>query len=124
MSASDRRFELVISGAALVLLLLGCAVVLRPFATSLLWAVVLWLATGPLHQRVLSWVGERRTVAAAVMTLGMAAVLLLPIVVVGFSLADSARDLVDATRRWLEAGPPRPPGWLASLPLVGRYAAE
>ena len=123
-STPDRRFELVISGAALVLLLLGCAFVLRPFATSLLWAVVLWLATAPLHQRVLSWVGERRTVAAALMTLGVASVLLLPIVVVGFSVADSARDLASASRRWLEAGPSQPPTWLYSIPLIGSYVAD
>ncbi len=123
-STPDRRFELVISGAALVLLLLGCVVVLRPFATSLLWAVVLWLATAPLHQRVLSWVGDRHTVAAALMTLGIASVLLLPIVVVGFSLADSARDLAAASRRWLEAGAPQPPAWLGSVPLIGSHVAD
>jgi predicted PurR-regulated permease PerM len=124
VNVPDRRFELVISGAALALLLLGCGVVLLPFLTSLLWAVVLWLATAPIHQRVLAWVGGRRTVAAALMTVGVSSVLLLPIVVVGFSLADSARDLGDATRRWLEAGPPQPPSWLASIPIVGRYVAE
>ena len=118
-----RRFELVISGAALAILLLGCAAVLRPFVTSLLWAVVLWLTTAPMHQQMLSWVGERRTLAATLMTLGMAAVLLLPIVVVGFSVADSARDLADATRRWVQSGPPQPPAWLDNLPLVGRYVA-
>ena len=55
----------MISGAALVILLIGCALVLRPFATSLLWAVVLWLATAPLHRQVLAWVRGRHTVAAA-----------------------------------------------------------
>src|SRR5262245_40987224 len=124
MSVLDRRFELVISGAALVLLLLGCAYVLRPFATSLLWAVVLWLATAPLHQRVLSWVGDRHTAAAALMTLGIASVLLLPIVIVGFSLSDSVADLAAASQRWGEAGLPRPPEWVQSVPLVGRHVAE
>src|SRR5262245_41549068 len=124
MSVLDRRFELVISGAALVLLLIGCAFVLRPFATSLLWAVVLWLATAPLHQRVLAWVGEHRTVAALVMTTGVAAVLLLPIVVVGSSVVDSAQDLFAASRNWLEAGPPHPPPWLQSVPLVGGYLTD
>jgi len=123
-SAPGRRFELVISGAALVLLLLGCAVVLRPFVTSLLWAVVLWLTTAPIHQQVLSWVGERRTIAAALMTFGIASVLLLPIVVVGFSLADSAADLTAAFQRWREAGPPAPPAWLGSVPFVGTELTE
>ncbi len=123
-SATERRFELAITGAALVLLLVGCAMVLRPFGTSLLWAVVLWLATAPLHQQVLSWVGGRHTAAAALMTLGIASVLLLPILVVGFSMADSVRDLAVATRHWFEAGPPQPPAWLYSVPLVGGYVAD
>jgi predicted PurR-regulated permease PerM len=124
MNGPDRRFELVISGAALVLLLIGCGLVLRPFATSLLWAVVLWLATAPLHQQVLVWVGERQTAAAFVMTMGIAAVLLLPIGVVGYTVADSAQDLAAASLRWLEAGPPQPPPWLESVPLVGRFIAD
>src|SRR5262249_8797907 len=70
--SAERRFELLITGAALVVILLGCAVVLRPFVTSLLWAVVLWLSTASLHQQVLSWVGGRRTIAALLMTLGVA----------------------------------------------------
>jgi predicted PurR-regulated permease PerM len=69
-------------------------------------------------------VGGRRTVAAAVMTLGITAVLLVPILIVGFSFADSAQDLGGALRHWQEAGPPQPPSWLASVPLVGRYVAE
>jgi predicted PurR-regulated permease PerM len=121
MSTLDRRFELVISGAALVLLLIGCALVLQPFATSLLWALVLWIATSPLHQRVLAWVNGRQTIAAALMTLWIASVLLLPIVVVGFSLADSARDLATAAQHWFDGGPPEPPRWLGSLPLLGTF---
>ena len=34
MSAESRRFEQVISGVALALLLIGCAIVLRPFDAS------------------------------------------------------------------------------------------
>src|SRR3990172_11562967 len=112
MSAESRRFEQVISGVALALLLIGCVIVLRPFVSALLWAVVLWIATTPIHQRVLGWVKQRRTIAALLMTLGAVLILLLPIVIVGFSVADSARDLTAATRKWLEAGPPAPPAWL------------
>jgi predicted PurR-regulated permease PerM len=85
---------------------------------------VLWLATSPLHHRVLAWVGERHTAAALVMTLGVALVLLMPIAIVGFSLADSAQDLTAAARNWIESPPSEPPSWLASLPVIGDYAVE
>jgi predicted PurR-regulated permease PerM len=123
VSTESRRLEQVISGIALALLLIGCAIVLRPFASALLWAVVLWIATTPIHQAVLGWVNERRTVAALIMTLGAVLILLVPILIVGFSVADSARDLTYATRSWLGRGPPSPPGWLQALPLVGESAA-
>jgi predicted PurR-regulated permease PerM len=99
-------------------------VVLQPFVTALLWAAVLWLATAPIHERVLVWVGQRRAVAAAVMTLGVSLVLLVPVFVVGFSVADSARDLTHASRAWLASGPLQPPAWVEQVPIVGgRIAA-
>ncbi len=122
--AETRGLERVISGVALALLLVGCAIVLRPFASALLWAVVLWIASVPVHQRVLALVNQRRGWAALLMTLAVTLILLVPILVVGFSLADSAKELVFATRKWLGAGPPEPPGWLSRLPFIGEYATS
>src|SRR5262245_36802482 len=96
-SADSRALERTLSLVALALLLVGCVLVLRPFVSALLWAVVLWIATAPIHQQVLGWVGNRKTPAALAMSLGAALVLLLPIVIVGFSMADSAKDLAIAT---------------------------
>ena len=108
-----------LSAAALALLLLGCFVVLRPFVTALLWATVMWISLAPLHQRVLERLSGRRTVAASVLTFAVALLLLLPLVVVGASLADSSRELIRATRDWIGTSPAGPPGWLADLPVVG-----
>ena len=121
--AEGRAFERVLSGVALALLLIGCGIVLRPFVSSLLFATVLWLATAPLHQRVLAWVNGRRSLAALLMTGAAVLLLLFPIVVVGMSVADSAQDLTVATRRWLAGGPLEPPGWIEALPFVGEQAA-
>jgi predicted PurR-regulated permease PerM len=122
-SVDSRSLERILTIVALALLLIGCAIVLRPFVSSLLWAVVLWIATAPIHQQVLAWVRARRTAAALVMSLGAAVILLLPFVVVGMSVADSAADLAVATRNWLAAGPPSPPEWVARIPVVGTHAA-
>lgn len=124
MSTETRGLERVISGVALALLLIGCAIVLRPFASALLWAAVLWIASVPVHQRVLALVNQRRAWAALLMTLAVTLILLVPILIVGFSLADSAKELVLATRKWLGSGPPEPPGWLTRLPLLGELAAS
>ena len=118
------RLEQNLGWLLLALLLGGCLLVMRPFASALLWAVVLSFSTWPLHRRLVNLLGGRRTLAAMLMTLGMVLVMLLPFVIVGVTLADNVQELTVATRRWLEAGPPDPPAWLAKVPVVGPSASE
>jgi predicted PurR-regulated permease PerM len=98
--------------------------VLRPFVSALLWAVVLSFSSWPLYSRVLRLVGSRRTLAALLMTLGMILVVLLPFVIIGAAVSDDVRDLTNAARGWIETGPPAPPDWLGRVPFVGSRAVE
>ena len=92
--------------------------------SALLWAVVLCVSSWPVYRRLVAWLGNRSTLAALVMTLAMVLIILLPFVVVGTTLADNVNQLTDATRRWIENGPPAPPEWLARVPVVGRPATD
>jgi predicted PurR-regulated permease PerM len=83
---------------ALLLLLIGCLLVLRPFASALLWAVVLCVSSWPLYQRLLKLLRGRRTWAALLMALGMILIMLLPFLVVGLTLADNVRELTAAAQ--------------------------
>jgi predicted PurR-regulated permease PerM len=107
----------------LALLLGGCLLVMRPFVSALLWAVVLSASSWPLYRRLVKLLGGRQTLAATVMALAMISVILLPFVIVGATLADNVKELKAATQRWVEAGPPAPPAWLAKVPGVGPPAA-
>ena len=118
------KVEQTLGWIALLVLLLGCLMVLRPFVSALLWAVVLCFSSWPIYGRVLKLVGGRRTLAALAMTLAMILVILLPFVVIGATLADNVRDMTVAVRHWIDAGPPAPPDWLSKVPVVGRYAVE
>jgi predicted PurR-regulated permease PerM len=124
MKQEPKRLEKIIGGIVLVLLLLGCLLVLRPFVSALLWAVVLSFSAWPVYRRVLTLVRGRRTVAALLMTLAATLILLVPFLLVGFTLADSVKDLTAATRKWMEAGLPDAPTWLAKIPVVGQTATE
>jgi predicted PurR-regulated permease PerM len=108
--------------AALLVLLVGCLVVLRPFVSALLWAIVLSFTSWPIYHRLLRLLGNRGTLAALVMTLGMVLILLLPFLIVGLTLADNVKELTTAARGWVAAGPPNPPAWLAKVPVVGERA--
>jgi predicted PurR-regulated permease PerM len=122
--ASVWSVERKIGWAILLLLLLGCLLVMRPFISALLWAVILCSASWPLYHRLLRLVHYRNGVAASLVTLGMVLVLLVPFVIVGTSLAQNVDDLTRAARNWIQAGPPQPPAWLGNVPLVGAQAVQ
>jgi predicted PurR-regulated permease PerM len=90
--------------------------------SALLWASVLCFASWPVYQRLLNLFGQRPTLAASAMSLGMILIILLPFVIVGATLAENVKELTAATRNWIEAGPPAPPEWLAKVPVVGQKA--
>jgi predicted PurR-regulated permease PerM len=123
-SKVTRPIEGLLGVAALVLLLVGCFLVLRPFLSALMWAVVLAFALWPLQLRFTKWFGGFRTLAALVVTLLLALVLVGPFLLIGISVADDARELGLATKRWIEESvPDDPPPWLAQAPIVGDEAA-
>jgi predicted PurR-regulated permease PerM len=117
-----QRLEQVLGFVALGLLLIGCFVVMRPFLSAAMWAVVLCFSLWPIQSRLTRWLGNRRTLAACCTTLTIALVLLAPIAVIGVSVVDDARALGTETRKWIDAGPPPPPAWLAKIPVVGKQA--
>lgn len=105
--------------AALTMVVLGCFLVLRPFLSALLWAVILTFSSWPAFRVLLGWVKGRRTLAAFLMTLGIALVLLVPSVVIVLTLAGDVREFASTTVAWFRQGPPAPPGWLGKVPWIG-----
>jgi predicted PurR-regulated permease PerM len=123
-NVNNKRLERNIGLFVLALLLLGCLIVMWPFVSAFLWAVVLCFTTWPVYTRVLKWVGHRPTIAALIMLLAMVLIILMPFVLIGFTLANNVSELTAATRNWLSAGTPPPPEWLAKVPFVGERATD
>ncbi len=112
----------------LVLLGFGCLLVLRPFFSSLLWATILVFSTWPLHQRLKGLLGGRNLPASLLMTLVLAAALVVPMALLANALADTAEGAFVQLRLRFgtdpELGIASPPGWVASVPLVGDLLAD
>ena len=119
MTNARSKLEQNLAWFLLILLAAGCALVMWPFVSVLVWAVVLSFSSWPLYARLLAAVGNRRTLAAALMSLGMMLVILLPFVIIGVTLADHVGELSAAVRKWIDAGLPAAPDWLGKVPLVG-----
>lgn len=120
----QRLIESLSGTAVLVFLAIGCFVVLAPFLTALMWAVVLCYASWPAYRWVESRTGHRRTLTALLMTGGVGVVLVLPFVIVGITLAENVTAWVQAVKAWIGSGPPPPPEWLAKVPLLGPELVE
>ena len=88
MTPLRTKFEQNVGWFILALVLAGCLLVLLPFASALLWAVVLTFSTWPVYRRVLKLLGGRRTLAASLMALAMFCIILLPFVIVVATLGE------------------------------------
>ncbi len=135
MAAQPRRFfgvgarlNEVAGWVLLVLLGLGCVLVLRPFFSSLLWAIILVFSTWPLHQRLKALLGGHNLPASFLMTLALAAALIVPMALLVSALADTAEDAINQFRLNIGANGAgamaEPPGWLTGLPLIGNFLAD
>jgi predicted PurR-regulated permease PerM len=118
-----KPLQQILGIGALILLALGCAVVLWPFLSALLWAAVICFSTWPIYGWCERVVGGRRGLAAALMTVAVALVLVAPFALMVAALADSVSSLISAATRVFEQGPPAPPPWVAGLPVVGQSLA-
>jgi predicted PurR-regulated permease PerM len=121
---SQQRIEQIVVIALLVILAVGCIAVLRPFLSALLWALILSYSSWPLYAWLVRRLGGRRTLAASVMTLLVAAIFILPLAAVGAGLADSVAKVGGMVAVLLREGPPGPPTWVAELPIIGTQVTE
>jgi len=123
-SAQTTRIEQWITLTVLVALLAGCYLVLAPFLSAVLWAIILCCTTWPTFLHIKRVTHGGTVLASLLMTLAIAVVLLAPFVIVGVTLAESANDLLEHGKKFMDEGPPEPPAWVAQIPLVGARLQE
>ena len=97
--------EPLLAAVALVLLMGGCFLVLRPFLSALMWAIILSYALFPLQKLFTRWFRGARTLAACVVALTVAVMFTGPVVLIGMSLADDGKALANAARDWFLQAP-------------------
>ena len=110
--------------AILLLLVIGCFVVLRPFVSALLLALILAYSTWPIYAWAERVVKGRKGLAATLMTSLVTVVLLIPVIILGSRLAEQIAVAIRWAQRLLYEGPPDPPVWIANIPLVGPQLHE
>lgn len=97
--------------------------VLRPFLPALLWATMLVVATWPMLRAVEARLWGKRSLAVAVMTVTMLAVLAVPLTLAAIALVERAGDVVEWSTSLVAHRLPDLPEWVARVPVVGRKIA-
>ena len=100
-------------------LLAGSLWVLAPFLGALIWATMIVVATWPMLLRLERTFGGRRGPAVAVLSLGLLALLIVPLVVAIDAVLGQTDALIALVERLPTVTLPAAPAWLDQIPLAG-----
>lgn len=109
-------------GAA-AMLAVACFLVLRPFVSSLLWAIILVYCTWPAFRFLTDRVRLKPGGAALVMVLLEFTLVVLPLLLAAPTKREDIEDIRGLIERGITAGPPEVGRLLEQLPLVGARLA-
>src|SRR5881397_3697544 len=126
----QRNRPLDLTRTTLQLLALGALIVsslwiVRPFLVASTWGTMIAVATWPLLLRAQAWLGGRRSLAVAVMTITLLLILLVPFYFAVTAIVENARQMADWSKSLATLTLPQPPAWVTALPVIGsRLAAR
>jgi len=120
-SNQPKTIEQLLAICLVSLLFLGCFFILKPFLSSILWAIILAFTLWPIQNYLEKLIGMKRTLIALILTFSLTVLLVAPFVIIGLSVAGDIQNLALATTKWIDAGPPTPPKWLDKVPVAGNY---
>ncbi|MFT0211036.1 AI-2E family transporter [Pseudomonas sp. F1_0610] len=108
----------------LIILLIACIWVLKPFVSALFWAAVLAFATWPLMRVTTRLMRGNVTAAAFFLTGAWTLLVAIPLIYLGFNIADNIRDGLVMVRDFQVEGLPEAPSWLGKVPMLGERLVE
>lgn len=97
--------------------------IVRPFLVALAWAVMIVVATWPLLLHAQAWLGGRRSLAVASMTLALLLILLVPLYFGMRAIVGNAERIAGWSQGLASFTIPQPPTWVETLPMVGAKLA-
>lgn len=118
--ASRRQIFALAFFGILLLLLYQLVLMLRPFVLAMVWATILAHLLFPLHVRLVAKLGGRESLAAALLTVGIMGLGVLPLIWTGGVIVREAASTEQEIRAWVGSGGlERLPDEMSKLPIVG-----
>jgi predicted PurR-regulated permease PerM len=111
--------DVLIRAGLIAILAIACYRVFLPFLDLMLWAMILAVTLYPLQRRLKPRLGNKDGRTATVIVLLCIAILLVPVYLLGMSMAASVADSMQVLKSGSFHVPP-PPDSVADWPLVGK----
>lgn len=119
----QQLYETIAGLAGFTLILVGCLIVMAPFFTAILLACIFVLSAWP----AFDWLRQRLPVgwASLVVTFLLAAIFIMPLVVIGTSASESFTKTFAAMQTWMQDGDlSRIAPYIRLIPWVGQDLAQ
>ncbi|HYQ70868.1 MAG TPA: AI-2E family transporter [Gammaproteobacteria bacterium] len=113
-----RALEAAIRIGLVVLLVMWCFNIIRPFVMPILWGVIIAVAIYPLHMKISAALGGRRKTAATLLTVLGLLMLITPTVMVSDAALENSQTLAQELKAGTLTIPP-PSEKVKSWPLIG-----
>ncbi|MEJ5058981.1 MULTISPECIES: AI-2E family transporter [unclassified Pseudomonas] len=116
---SRGMLDVLIRAGLIVVLVLFCFEIFRPFRDLMLWSVILAITLYPLQERLMGPLGQKEGRAATLIVLVAIVILMVPIYLLGVSIADSVENAMEVVKSEGIQIPP-PSDAVAQWPLIGK----
>ena len=116
---SQAQLDVLIRVGLVAALVIFCFQIFRPFLNLMLWAVILAITIYPLHLRLRSRLGNRNGRAATLIVVLGFVLLIVPVLLLGKSVADSVEGTA-ATLKGDTFHIPPPADSVANWPVIGK----
>ncbi|MFO1050193.1 MAG: AI-2E family transporter [Geminicoccaceae bacterium] len=111
--------EVVLRVGLLLVLAFWCFSIAEPFLVPIVWGMIIAVAVHPGFERLKHHLGHHSALAAALVSLTLLLVLILPLAMLSRELVDDVAGIAERLTAGGITLPPAP-AWLAGLPVIGR----
>jgi len=116
--------RIVMQVLALGVLIAASFWIVRPFVVATVWAATIAVATWPLLLRAQSWLGGKRALAVALMTIVLLLILVVPFYLAVTAIVHNVEQVTVWSKSLASLTLAGPPHWVRSIPLVGTRLAQ
>lgn len=93
--------------------------ILRPFLISVIWALLIVVATWPVLLKLQARFLNRRSIAVAIMTIALLLIVFVPLTLAVLTIIRNADDIAGRIKSLAQLSVSPPPEWIGHVPIVG-----